>query len=69
MYMTYALASGLGAGALGYDMTRKNSKADALKKALRERARAKYEQSPPELYAIPNAVDLNARQKRPSSVV
>lgn len=69
MYMTYALASGLGAGALGYDMTRKNSKADALKKALRERARAKYEQSPPELHAIPNAVDLSAREKRPSSVV
>jgi hypothetical protein len=50
-------------------MTRKNSKADALKKALRERARAKYEQSPPELHAIPNAVDLSAREKRPSSVV
>jgi hypothetical protein len=69
LYLTYALASGLGTGALAYDMTRKNSKAEALKKALRDRARMQYDQSPPELHAIPEAVDLDARKKRPSSVV
>ena len=69
LYLTYALGSGLGAGALAYGATRKNSKAEALKLALKERARAKYEQSPPELYAIPEAVDISAREKRPSSVV
>ena len=69
LYLTYALASGLGTGALAYDMTRKNSKAEALKKALRDRARMQYDQSPPELHAIPEAVDLDARKKRLSSVV
>jgi len=69
-YTTYALAGGIGTGALAYDMTRKHSRAEALKKALRERARMKYEISPPELNVVADAIDPDAlEKKRPSSVV
>lgn len=69
-YTTYALVGGVGTGALAYDMTRKHSRAEALKKALRERARMKYEISPPELNVIADAIDPDELKKnRPSSVV
>jgi hypothetical protein len=69
-YTTYALAGGIGTGALAYDMTRKHSRAEALKKALRDRSRMKYEISPPELNVVADAIDPDdLEKKRPSSVV
>lgn len=68
-YLTLGSLAGLGAGSMAYDATKKHSKAEALKKALRERARLKYEQSPPELYISPEAIDVSELKKQRSSVV
>lgn len=68
-YLTLGSLGALGAGSMAYDATKKHSKAEALKKALRERARLKYEQSPPELYISPEAIDVSELKKQRSSVV
>ena len=47
MYLTYALMSGLGAGKLTHDITRKNTPRSITEKALNERARKRYGMTPP----------------------
>jgi len=72
LYLLYAGASGLGTGALAYDYTRKGSKAEALKRALRERDSARYEHAPPELYATAEPIDISrpvSRKEQRSAVV
>lgn len=72
LYLLYAGASGLGTGALAYDYTRKGSKAEALKRALRERDSARYEHAPPELYATAEPVDISrpvSKKQQRSAVV
>lgn len=69
LYLTAGLLTGVGTGSMAYDATKRHSKAEALKKALRERARLKYEQSPPELYISPEAIDVSELKKQRSSVV
>ena len=59
----------LAAGSMAYDATRKHSKAEALKKALRDRARMKYEQAPPEMFISPEAIDVSALKNQRSGVV
>lgn len=63
-YLTIGGIGALGAGSMAYDATRKHSKAEALKKALRERARLKYEQSPPELYISPEAINVRKEPEK-----
>lgn len=72
LYLLYAGAAGLGTGALAYDYTRKGSKAEALKNALRERDSARYQNAPPELYATAEPIDISrpvSRKEQRSAVV
>lgn len=55
-YGTYAGLTGLLAGALVYDKTRKRSRASIVQKALQRRERRKFQQQPPEIYAIPEPI-------------
>ena len=60
---------GLGAlatGAMAYDATRSSGKGEALKDALRERARQHYEESMPPLYITPEAINVS-KKKKPST--
>lgn len=55
-YGVYAGLSGLLAGALLYDKTRKRSQASIVQKALQRRQRRQFAQQPTEIYATPEPV-------------
>jgi hypothetical protein len=59
-YGMYAGLSGLLAGAMVFDKIRKRSRANVVNKALQRRERRTFQQQPPEVYAVPEPVEMAA---------
>ena len=56
MYGMYAGLSGLLAGSLVYSKMRKRSRSAVTNKAMQRRERRKFNQQPPEIYAVPEPI-------------